>query len=202
MTLRAVLVAPVVAVAGLAVACSESAGPVAPTATALVSPSESARTRSAPAPTQAAQNFEVDFLTDMIDHHAMAVQTAGICVENAVHPELISLCQDIAAAQTSEIQTMQTWLQSWYGVSHEPEMNASGERMVEKLASLEGAEFEIAFMEMMIKHHAKAVEEGRKCLDKAWHAELRELCENIIATQSAEITQLRSWLCAWYGECK
>jgi uncharacterized protein (DUF305 family) len=97
---------------------------------------------------------------------------------------------------------MQSGLQSWYGMSHQPEMKPGAERMLEKLASLEGREFEIEFMEMMIKHHEKAVKEGRMCLDKAWHAELRQLCQNIISAQSAEITLLRSWLCTWYGKCK
>jgi uncharacterized protein (DUF305 family) len=144
----------------------------------------------------------VKFLTDMIDHHAMAVQMAGICVENAVHSELIALCRQIMSAQAAEIEAMQSRLQSWYGVSHESHMKPGAERMLEKLASLEGADFEIAFMEMMTKHHERAIKEGRMCLSKAWHAELRELCQNIVSTQSAEVTLLQSWLCTWYDECK
>ena len=68
-------------------------------------------------------------------------------------------------------------------------MKPGDEKMTERLASLTGAEFEIAFMEMMIKHHEKAIKEGRHCLDKAYHAELRELSENIITTQSAELAK-------------
>ena len=34
------------------------------------------------------------------------------------------------------------------------------------------------------------------------HEELRELCENIIATQTAEIELMQSWLCHWYGICE
>ena len=55
---------------------------------------------------------------------------------------------------------------------------------------------------MMIKHDEKAIKEGRHCLDKAYHTDLRELCENIISTQSAEIAQMQTWLCRWYGECR
>lgn len=74
--------------------------------------------------------------------------------------------------------------------------------MMDHLASLSGAAFEIAFMEMMIEHHEKAIKEGRHCLDKAAHGELRRLCEDIIGTQSAEIAQMQTWLCRWYGECR
>lgn len=157
---------------------------------------------SAPAPSPATANFEVRFMTDMIDHHQMAIEMAQICVQKAVHEELRSMCQNIIATQSREIQQMQSWLQQWYGITYQPTMRPGDQKMLERLASLSGAEFEIAFMEMMIKHHEKAIKEARHCLDKAAHAELRELCEDIITTQSAEIAQLQTWLCQWYGECR
>ncbi len=74
--------------------------------------------------------------------------------------------------------------------------------MIERLASLSGAEFEIAFMEMMIEHHEAAIREAEECLRRAYHRQLRRLCENIIETQSAEIEQMQTWLCQWYGICE
>lgn len=166
-----------------------------PAPTGTVSPT------SGPAPSRSTANFEIDFMTDMIDHHQMAVETAEICVDKAVHRELRAMCRDIIAAQSAEIQQMQTWLQQWYGVTYQPRMGAGDQKMLERLASMSGADFEIAFMEMMITHHEAAIKEAQQCLDKAGHAELRQLCENIIATQSAEVQQLKTWLCQWYGEC-
>jgi uncharacterized protein (DUF305 family) len=157
---------------------------------------------SAPAPSRSAANFEVKFMTDMIDHHHMAVMMAELCITKATQTKLRSFCENIMTAQMAEIEQMQTWLQNWYSVSHEPVMKPADEKMMDRLASLSGAEFEMAFMEMMIKHHEKAIREGRRCLDKAYHAELRELCEDIIRTQSAEIAQMEAWLCQWYGECR
>ena len=78
-----------------------------------------ARTRSAPAPEQAAQNFEVKFLAGMIDHHTMAVAMAEICLQRAVTPELRNLCQRVITAQTQETETMQSWLDRWYGLTAE-----------------------------------------------------------------------------------
>ena len=154
----------------------------------------------APAPSPATAHFEVKFMTDMIDHHGMAIMMAEACVEKAVHAELRSLCQNIIAAQSQEIERMQSWLQSWYGISYEPEMDKTNGQM-KKLMSMSGAMFEIEFMQMMIRHHAKAVKEGEKCLQKAYHPELRQLCSNIIVTQTAEIQQMQSWLCQWYQIC-
>lgn len=52
---------------------------------------------------------------------------------------------------------------------NEPEMQSTGQ--MDKLARLEGAEFKIAFMEM-IKHHQKVIREAERCLDPADHVEL------------------------------
>lgn len=156
---------------------------------------------SGPAPTPSAANYEIKFMENMIDHHAMAVAMGQVCLQKAVHEELRSLCQNIITSQSAQIAQMQSWLQAWYGISYQPEMKPGDQHMMDRLASLSGAEFEIAFMEMMIKHHEKAVREGRQCMAKAYHAELRALCENIVATQSAEIALMQSWLCDWYGEC-
>ena len=207
-----------VCVAGFAVmlaACSaQPESPTAPSALNSATPAsapggsttdahtESVTIASTPAPSPSAATFESKFMTDMIDHHQMAIEMAEICLDRAVHEELRTTCQNIIATQSAEIQQMQAWLQDWYGITYEPVMKPSDEKMMERLASLSGAEFEIAFMEMMIKHHEKAIKEGRHCLDKAYHAELREMCEDIIATQSAEIAQMEAWLCQWYGECQ
>jgi uncharacterized protein (DUF305 family) len=160
------------------------------------------RIASEPAPDRSTARYEIDFMQDMIDHHAMAIMMAEMCVEKAVHEELRQLCEDIIAAQSAEIQQMQGWLQEWYGISYAPEMTPGAMKQMEKLAALSGAQFEIAFMEMMIKHHAKAVKAGERCVERVYHEELRELCENIIATQTAEIELMESWLCEWYGICK
>jgi uncharacterized protein (DUF305 family) len=157
---------------------------------------------SAPAPTRSPARYEIDFMKDMIDHHSMAVMVAEMCVEKAVYEELRQLCEDIIAAQNREIRQMQGWLQEWYGVTYAPQMKRGSMKQMERLASLSGAEFEIAFMEMMIKHHSKAVKEGEKCVKRVYHEELRELCENIIATQTAEIELMESWLCEWYDMCE
>lgn len=186
----------------IASACADGAGPLGPVAGGLSAVRERAlQPTSAPAPSPSQANYEVRFMTTMIDHHQMAIMMSQLCVEKAVHEELRELCQDIIIAQQAETGLMQAWLQEWYGITYEPEMKQSGMRMMEKLAALSPEEFEAAFMEMMVAHHTKAVKEGEHCLEKAYHAELIALCENIIETQSEEITLMQSWLCSWYGVC-
>jgi uncharacterized protein (DUF305 family) len=154
-----------------------------------------------PAPKPSQRNFEVRFLTEMIDHHAMAVMMADMCLERSVHPELQAMCEQIREAQMEEIVTMQNWLSEWYGIEHEPEMTPGQQKQMEKLAALSGAAFEIEFMKAMIRHHWKAVVRASQCEDKAYHQELIDLCAQIVSTQLAEINQMGDWLCEWYGIC-
>lgn len=154
-----------------------------------------------PAPEQSAARYETRFLTGMIDHHAMAVMMAQLCGSRATHEELVDLCTSIVESQSSEIATMQTWLTDWYGISYEPDMGPGAERRMEKLAGLTGVDFEIAFLETMIRHHARAVQEASLCVERVWHADLVSLCSSIMETQAAEISMMETWLCDWYGIC-
>ena len=61
---------------------------------------------------------------------------------------------------------------------------------------------EIAFLEMMIKHHASAVREAGLCVRGASHADLKTFCSNVHTAQEAEIAQMKGWLCQWYQKCR
>lgn len=193
-------------VGSLTAACSDA--PSSPTsASSIQAPPEASQrsgvngTMSAPAPAPSAAQYELRFMMDMIAHHQMAIEMAELCVQKAVHEGLRQMCQSIIDAQSQEIAAMQQWLKDWYGITYEPRMTPGDQQMLNRLASLSGAEFEITFMEMMIRHHERAIKEAEQCVRKAYHAELIGMCHDIIATQSAEIAQLESWLCQWYGRC-
>ena len=153
------------------------------------------------APTRAQARNEVRFMTEMIDHHAMAIEMAELCLSRAIHEELLATCQAIIAAQSQEIATMQSWLEDWYDVRYKPQMTSGMQRQMERMASMTGAEFEVAFMKSMIRHHWKAVVRASGCIDRAYHEALVDMCAEIIEAQVAEIAQLRAWLCEWYGIC-
>ncbi len=189
----------VLVLSAAAIGCSDSSHPPAPESPETTQAHVLAASQAAP--TTLTARYEVRFLEDMIDHHMMAVMTAELCVDRAVHEDLRSLCEQIIATQSQEIEMMQDWLAEWYGVTHQPEMTPGAMKRIERLAALDGAEFEIEFMEMMIRHHGGAIKEAEQCLRRAYHQELVELCEDIIATQQAEIELMQEWLCEWCGLC-
>jgi uncharacterized protein (DUF305 family) len=153
----------------------------------------------APAPTPAAAHYEVKFMTDMIDHHMMAVMMSEHCLEKAVQPELRTMCDNIITTQKAENNLMQSWLQSWYRISYEPEMKMTGE--MKRMMSMTGEMFEIEFMQMMIRHHFQATKAAQQCQRRAYHTELIQLCKDIETAQTIEIQRMQTWLCSWYGIC-
>lgn len=156
----------------------------------------------APAPSKSTAKYEVRFMENMVDHHNMALEMARICLTNAVHSELQTMCEQVIGAQQEEITMLQRWLNDWYGIAgYQPKMSAGDMNQMDRLRALSGAEFEITFMRQLIRHHQRAIQMAATCTERASHGELVEMCEEIIETQSAEIVQLRTWLCKWYGFC-
>ena len=152
-----------------------------------------------PAPERDQRRFEIRLLTEMIDHHYGAVKMSELCPGRTIHPELLAMCEMIKTAQLAEIQQMQAWLQSWYGVSHEPTLTRKTQKQIEHLASLTGEAFEIAYMTMMIEHHSMAAMMAIDCLNEAYHPEMLNMCAMMLAAQGDEIAQMRIWLQQWYG---
>lgn len=152
-----------------------------------------------PAEEKKAARYEIHFMEDMIDHHHMAVMQAELCLDKAETPALLSMCENIIAAQNLEITTLQSWLLDWYAAEHDPAMNMNHLRPLNRLS---GADFEIRFMQTMTRHHKAALRSAEKCLARAEHTALADTCRSIITSQTQEIQTMKTWLCDWYAICK
>ena len=143
--------------------------------------------------------FEVGFLKGMIDHHLAAIEMGKLCPARATHEELKSMCAEIGSAQLAEVDTMRRWLRDWHGVSYQG--RPATMPGAKSLKALTGSRFEIAFMEMMVKHHTMAVGMAKTCESKATHEALKDRCRQMRSAQSTEIDQMNGWLCEWYQKC-
>lgn len=59
-------------------------------------------------------DFDKEFLAEMIVHHQGAVEMAKAVLETSKRPELIKLANDIISAQNKEIGMMQGWQKAWF----------------------------------------------------------------------------------------
>lgn len=153
----------------------------------------------APAPRNRLTIVEIRLLRDLIDGHNFAIQMSQVCVEKDIREELRSVCEQVIEAQQQEIQTMQSWLSNWYGISYEPTPNNFSKNVLSQLESLNGSEFEIEFMKALTSHHWGAILFGGEIIDRAYHNEFIELGSNVITEQVNEINQLRNMLSKFYG---
>lgn len=74
----------------------------------------------------AASDFDKAFLSQMIEHHQMAVMMANMLSISTNRPEMKKLGNDIITAQNKEIGDMQQWQQQW---GYETSTNNTGNMM-------------------------------------------------------------------------
>jgi uncharacterized protein (DUF305 family) len=165
---------------------------------------------------------EVRFMEGMIDHHQMAIDMANHCLTKATTESVLSLCQNIIDAQSAEIASLQGWLLNWYNIEYSPMsmdemmdmmggmegMDHEGMEgmpatdpammmgMMAGLNRLEGIDYEIAWLEAMVDHHDDAIHMSERLLERAEdaHTELRDMAQQIIDDQSAEIDAIEQML--------
>lgn len=148
---------------------------------------------------------DVDFAQQMIPHHRQAVMMADLAKTRAKSGEVKSLAADIAAAQGPEIQTLTDWLQDWNkdvphkmsDMDHGSMSQMPGMMSAEQMRDLKqasGAEFDKAFLSMMIGHHQGAVKMARTEQQDGKHHAAVELAEMITKTQKKEIQTMKSLL--------
>lgn len=147
---------------------------------------------------------ELQFLDTMIVHHQAAVDMAMLAETRAQRAELKELAANIISDQERELAKMSKWREQWFegrpeAVNVEFAGMADGMRGMDpkKLESLADSEFDVEFIRQMILHHQGAVGMAKAIKGNDGRAELKELADDIITAQEAEIKQMREWLRAW-----
>jgi uncharacterized protein (DUF305 family) len=79
-------------------------------------------------------------------------------------------------------------------------MGGAMDDMMSGLSDKTGDEFDKAFLSEMIVHHQGAVSMAEAALKDAKHQEIKNLAQNIITAQKAEIAEMQNWEKSWYGQ--
>lgn len=146
---------------------------------------------------------EVTFTRDMAAHHAQAIEMALIIRDRSTDDELRTLALDIMLTQQAQIGQMQGWLSVWNQplIGTEPPMNGMGEMMglateeqIAALRTLPIDQAEIAFLQLLIRHHQGAVLMSQEALREATQPEVVDLASKTIAAQQSEIEYMQQLL--------
>jgi uncharacterized protein (DUF305 family) len=104
-------------------ACSSSESDTLSSASPATTSAQSS-TNAVPADAQAHNDGDVKFAQGMIPHHQQAVEMSDMLLtKEGIDPQVVSLAQQIKAAQAPEIETMRDWLTQW-GVTGAPPMTS------------------------------------------------------------------------------
>ena len=60
--------------------------------------------------------------------------------------------------------------------------------------------FDLLVIDSMIMHHQGAIDMAKEAQTQAEHAELKQMANDIIKAQAAEIKQMQAWRTAWYPD--
>jgi uncharacterized protein (DUF305 family) len=150
-----------------------------------------------------ANGTDAAFVNAMIPHHEAAVDAADLALSRAEHRRLESLAEGIVQFQSAELATLRTVrdVVKEAGVEEgDLGLSRSEQGMDHDAAALRDvANFDCAFLEMMIPHHEGAIRMARAELASGIHAELRRMSETIIDSQGSEIRLMKRFQRQWCG---
>ncbi|MGV9612081.1 DUF305 domain-containing protein [Nocardia xishanensis] len=147
-------------------------------------------------------NADVTFLQMMYPHHAQAVEMAKLVPSHTQNPQLLALAADVEKAQAPEMEQISSLLQSFgkpaptAGGGHEGH-GMPGMMSPEQMSALQaasGAEFDRMWLEMMIQHHAGAIDMAKTELADGVNPDAQALARSVITAQEAEIATMRTML--------
>ena len=164
---------------------------------------------------------DVEFATQMIPHHAQALEMVEMAEGRDLSPEVADLVERIGAAQAPEIEQMAAWLEEWDqpvpetdgmgdmdGMDHGDMDHGSDDGMdmgdempgmmsdaeMDDLDAAEGDAFERMWLAMMVEHHEGAIEMAETELEEGEDADALDLAQSITDSQAAEVEEMQALL--------
>lgn len=158
---------------------------------------------------------DVTFASDMIQHHAQALQMVDLARGRTLDPRVHRLVEDIQAAQGPEIEQMTDWLTAWdrpVPATVRDHANAHSEHdmgevdmgqdmpgmmtedQIDELADAADSEFQTLWLTMMIQHHQGAIEMAQTQQRQGESTAARDLARQIEEAQTAEIAAMEEML--------
>jgi uncharacterized protein (DUF305 family) len=164
-------------------------------------------TSSTSGSTASFNDADVTFATDMVPHHAQALQMVEMTKGHALDPAVTSVVDGIEKAQTPEITQMKGWLKSWSkdggrkvpstgsstmggmeGGSMNGMMSAS---QMSRLGNTQDPAFQKMWLQLMVQHHQGAVSMAETEIAKGRNKDAVKLARSIVSSQKKEIATMQ-----------
>ena len=167
--------------------------------------STSGTTATAPASQAAEHNQDdVDFVTNMAQHHQQALDLAALVPDRSQNDDAKALAAKIHDEQAPEIDRLHALGREFGAQSMAStdmgDMDMSGangmvsEKAIAQLSGLSGSKFDKRWLGLMSEHHNGAVKMAQGELGKGQNPEVKQIAQNIVAAQTAEVVELGALL--------
>ena len=163
------------------------------------------------------ESAEAGFARDMATHHAQAVEMSLLIRDTASDAALRTLAYDIIVTQSTQRGVFMGWLQAWdapqtstrprmaWMAGHAHAVPAAGggaplmhgmatDEEMRRLREARGAEAEVLFLQLMIRHHEGGVVMARALEGLSRRDEVLGMARSIDSTQRAEIAEMTEML--------
>lgn len=147
---------------------------------------------------------DVMFLQMMVTHHGQGLELVRLAESRAQRAEIRTLAAAIDVTQADEQETMRGWLRSWgkpteadpdaHAHADHGGLPATGPEQIAALGRTTGAEFESAFLNLLIAHQHNAVEMARNEVRFGQDPAAKELAGRIDQSRTAQINQMLAML--------
>ncbi|WP_018685641.1 DUF305 domain-containing protein [Actinokineospora enzanensis] len=174
--------------------------------------------------TPSADSIDVGFCQDMRVHHLQAITMAGLARDRSDDAEVRQLAFDIESTQLDQSGQFSAWLTAWgqpnlppadqphmrwMAAAHSHGMAEGGVELMPgmatnselaKLRGLQGKEFNVYFLQLMLRHHQGGLEMASYAAEHARVDYVRNLAQKIQQGQTAEVTLLTKMLTTRGGQ--
>lgn len=137
------------------------------------------------------KSFDYVFLSEMVEHHAGGVQMSQATLKHAKTAEVKEAARKVIREQTKESGQMIRWAKAWAGKAPDPKLRqlvrTEMRPMMQAFQKDCRQDCDHAFLKHMKMHHQEGIHMAEMAREKAAHAELRQLAEKMVRSQTAEV---------------
>lgn len=135
--------------------------------------------------------YDAKFLDQMSEHHKDAIQMGKMAESKAQNPEVKKMAQKIVKDQKDEIIQMKEWREKFFASTPKSKM-AMPKMDMNALKKKTGRDFDLAFLDMMAKHHEQGINMAKSASDKLFNPQIKTFAQTVILKQDGERSEMES----------
>jgi uncharacterized protein (DUF305 family) len=147
----------------------------------------------------ASDEADVRFMQQMAGHLLQTTSILDLTQDRITRPKLARLADTINQQGQAHLVQLQAWLATRGLASYDPQQQPRNgkETDLQRLSRVHKAIFDLAFVKVMTTRHRAGSKLAAAELRDGTLPEVRQLAQQLLATQQAQIATMTAWARAW-----